>query len=211
MCCQGECAEEFFLVSGGSPVPTLCGVNNHQHLIYRSSYTIIHSHSSISFIHISYHSPIHIINSLVCNVTTSTSSTSHHSHSLILIHPYHSFFGKQCDHQHIICRSSFTLNHSHSSIQLIHIIHSYNSFSDVQCDPGLRPQPALHHPLRVHCHGPDIQRQALEHQDLPGAHNFREFIEKMHSMFYFLVIIKITFVCSLVVTLITKIFDSFML
>lgn len=33
--CQGECAEEFFLVSGGSPVPTLCGVNNKQHLIYR--------------------------------------------------------------------------------------------------------------------------------------------------------------------------------
>ena len=59
MCCQGECAEEFFLVSGGSPVPTLCGVNNHQHLIYRSSF--IHSHSFISFIHIIY--------SLKCSVT----------------------------------------------------------------------------------------------------------------------------------------------
>ena len=32
---KGECAEEFFLVSGGSPVPSLCGVNNHQHVIYR--------------------------------------------------------------------------------------------------------------------------------------------------------------------------------
>ena len=42
------------------------------------------------------------------------------------------------------------------SFTLIHIIHPYNLFSEVQCDPGLRPQPALHHPLRVHCHGPDI-------------------------------------------------------
>ena len=31
---KGECAEEFFLVSGGSPVPALCGINNQQHIIY---------------------------------------------------------------------------------------------------------------------------------------------------------------------------------
>ena len=31
--CQGECADEFFLVTGGSAVPPICGVNNAQHLI----------------------------------------------------------------------------------------------------------------------------------------------------------------------------------
>ena len=31
---QGECADEFFLVTGGSAVPPICGVNNAQHLIY---------------------------------------------------------------------------------------------------------------------------------------------------------------------------------
>ena len=31
---KGECADEFFLVTGGSPVPPICGVNNKQHLIY---------------------------------------------------------------------------------------------------------------------------------------------------------------------------------
>ena len=32
--CQGECADEFFLVTGGSAVPPICGVNNAQHVIY---------------------------------------------------------------------------------------------------------------------------------------------------------------------------------
>ena len=31
---QGECADNFFIVSGGSRVPPICGVNNRQHLIY---------------------------------------------------------------------------------------------------------------------------------------------------------------------------------
>ena len=31
---QGECADEFFLVTGGSAVPPICGVNNAQHVIY---------------------------------------------------------------------------------------------------------------------------------------------------------------------------------
>ena len=31
---KGECADEFFLVTGGSTVPPICGVNNNQHLVY---------------------------------------------------------------------------------------------------------------------------------------------------------------------------------
>ena len=38
----------------------------------------------------------------------------------------------------------------------------------LQRDPRLGPQPAVHHPQRVHCDGSDVQRQALERQDLPG-------------------------------------------
>ncbi|XP_023322162.1 uncharacterized protein LOC111696693 [Eurytemora carolleeae] len=31
---KGECSDEFFLVTGGSPVPPICGLNSGQHLIY---------------------------------------------------------------------------------------------------------------------------------------------------------------------------------
>ena len=31
---KGECADEFFIVSGGSRVPPICGVNSRQHLVY---------------------------------------------------------------------------------------------------------------------------------------------------------------------------------
>jgi hypothetical protein len=31
---KGECADEFFIVSGGSRVPPICGVNSGQHLVY---------------------------------------------------------------------------------------------------------------------------------------------------------------------------------
>ena len=31
---KGVCADEFFLVTGGSTVPPICGRNTHQHLIY---------------------------------------------------------------------------------------------------------------------------------------------------------------------------------
>ena len=44
---DGQCSTDFFLATGGSPVPQLCGLNTGQHRKYFRSYRV--SHGKVGF------------------------------------------------------------------------------------------------------------------------------------------------------------------